>query len=171
MAIRDFGKFRPASQLPLFGEGFVTSGDDSTLAQNDGYLWLSTPLGTPLLIPAYGSITVQITGIDEHGDVRSGTGLTLVPWHVLTSAHVTQDTAETTFRESCFLYSAVTRPGNSGGPIVAGDGRVIGIVAHDTFDKARGEQARFFRGIPANKVVGALADLGFAHLTTLEDWS
>lgn len=84
---------------------------------------------------------------------------------------VVNPSAETTFRESCFLYSAVTRPGNSGGPIVAGDGRVIGIVAHDAFDKARGEQARFFRGIPANTVVGALAGLGLAHLTTLEDWS
>jgi hypothetical protein len=31
-------------------------------------------------------------------------------------------------REKVFLYSAIARPGNSGGPIVAQDGRVIGLV-------------------------------------------
>ena len=30
-------------------------------------------------------------------------------------------------RDKVFLFSAITRPGNSGGPIVAGDGRVIGL--------------------------------------------
>jgi hypothetical protein len=31
-----------------------------------------------------------------------------------------------------FLYSAIARPGNSGGPIIAHDGRVIGIVVQDS---------------------------------------
>jgi S1-C subfamily serine protease len=35
-------------------------------------------------------------------------------------------------RHPVFLYSATARPGNSGGPIVAGDGRVIGLVVEDT---------------------------------------
>jgi hypothetical protein len=35
-------------------------------------------------------------------------------------------------RTKMFLYSAFARPGNSGGPIVAHDGRVIGIVVEDS---------------------------------------
>jgi S1-C subfamily serine protease len=35
-------------------------------------------------------------------------------------------------RGKAFLYSAIARPGNSGGPIVAHDGRVIGIVVEST---------------------------------------
>lgn len=35
-------------------------------------------------------------------------------------------------RTKMFLYSAIARPGNSGGPIVAHDGRVIGIVVEDS---------------------------------------
>jgi S1-C subfamily serine protease len=35
-------------------------------------------------------------------------------------------------RTKMFLYSAIARPGNSGGPIVAHDGRVIGLVVEDS---------------------------------------
>lgn len=35
-------------------------------------------------------------------------------------------------RQKIFLYSAIARPGNSGGPIVAQDGRVIGLVVEDS---------------------------------------
>jgi S1-C subfamily serine protease len=42
-------------------------------------------------------------------------------------------------RQKTFLYSAIARPGNSGGPIVAQDGRVIGLVVEDS---SVGTQAR-----------------------------
>lgn len=40
-------------------------------------------------------------------------------------------------RQKTFLYSAIARPGNSGGPIVAQDGRVIGLVVEDSSPSTR----------------------------------
>jgi S1-C subfamily serine protease len=70
-----------------------------------------------------------------------------------------------------FYYSAVTRPGNSGGPVVAQDGRVVGIVAHSTHEKG-GYASGFYRGIPTREIARALIDLlGSTSPITMEDWS
>jgi Trypsin-like peptidase domain len=238
----------------------------ATRSQSRGYMWLSEVVGAQLIIPAYSSVTVPITGLDEHGDERIGTGLALDPVHILTNAHVIRDmklhdtitrptttppvlyglsgaldlrivdkkahddvdvgviTVEPTigvrgldplhgisFRDPVwaddayvfgyppvptsvdadltvqkgevvnpaikswddseyFLYSAITRPGNSGGPIVAQDGRVVGIVAHEVLDTGRSAEP-FFRGIPARTVVAALDSFGIGELAKLEDWT
>ncbi|MDO3315714.1 V8-like Glu-specific endopeptidase [Mycobacteroides abscessus subsp. abscessus] len=83
-------------------------------------------------------------------------------------------------RQKTFLYSAIARPGNSGGPIVAHDGRVIGLVVEDSFeapetagsdDKASPVPASspFYRGIPSSEVIRALEDLGFSGLATMDE--
>jgi len=56
-------------------------------------------------------------------------------------------------RGKAFLYSAIARPGNSGGPIVAHDGRVIGIVVESTepsqsSDPSQGTGAEPQQGCP-----------------------
>jgi len=68
-------------------------------------------------------------------------------------------------RQKIFLYSAIARSGNSGGPIVAQDGRVIGLVVEDSAESTSNDAgpgtAPFYRGIPSSKVIRALDDLGF----------
>lgn len=45
-----------------------------------------------------------------------------------------------------FLFSAIARPGNSGGPIVAADGRVLGIVTREFSDAANHQTHPFYAG-------------------------
>lgn len=95
-------------------------------------------------------------------------------------------------RHEVFLTSAIERPGNSGGPIVALDGRVVGLVI-DHFrgglsqasaaggesgrHLAEGEQGEadrssetppYYRGIPGAEVLRAINDL-FPGLATHDD--
>jgi len=71
--------------------------------------------------------------------------------------------------EQFFLYSAIARPGDSGGPIVAQDGRVVGLVTHDLPD-AKQKASPFYRGVPAGEIRRALSDLGAGDLIRWEDW-
>lgn len=84
------------------------------------------------------------------------------------------------------LFSAIARPGNSGGPIVAHDGRVIGIVFQESShasstgpgtDASESDEtsseltapAPFYRGIPASELMRALDDFGLRQIATFED--
>ncbi len=66
------------------------------------------------------------------------------------------------FDEEVFLYSAIARPGNSGGPIVAETGHVVGIVSQDLVDKpVEGKVATmpFFAGVPSTVIYAAILEL------------
>lgn len=75
-------------------------------------------------------------------------------------------------RQKIFLYSAIARPGNSGGPIVAQDGRVIGLVVEDCAESpstdAGPAAAPFYRGIPSSEVIRALDELDFGGIIELD---
>ena len=63
--------------------------------------------------------------------------------------------------EPLFLYSAISRPGNSGGPIVSADGYVVGLcVVGSTADYGDDEPfSPHYAGIPGHHVVDAVGDL------------
>jgi len=60
--------------------------------------------------------------------------------------------------QEVFLYSAIARPGNSGGPIIAKSGQILGIVTEDRFSENH-PHALFFAGIATSTIASALADL------------
>jgi S1-C subfamily serine protease len=87
------------------------------------------------------------------------------------SGEVVNQIVESQQYQKFFMYSSTTRPGNSGGPIVAQDARVIGIVAHLPYDKADDDSAPdYYRGIPGSEVIRAVNELGKGDLVELEDW-
>jgi hypothetical protein len=53
-------------------------------------------------------------------------------------------------RQKTFLYSAIARPGNSGGPIIAHDGRVIGLVVEDSSPSTSARAAGYEEPAPTS---------------------
>lgn len=66
-----------------------------------------------------------------HVPMIAGMAITVQRGEVVNPEVETPATAEHG-RQKTFLYSAIARPGNSGGPIVAHDGRIIGLVVEDS---------------------------------------
>ena len=82
--------------------------------------------------------------------------------------------------ERLFYFSAIARPGNSGGPIVAQDGRVIGMVIDEGYEAAgtSGEKLpdadpheSFYLGLSGSELVSALRDMGLSHLVEWETFT
>ena len=75
---------------------------------------------------------------------------------------VTNESVTSLAGERLFLYSAVSRPGNSGGPVVSEDGYVVGLSIVDATGQYRANEAfsPHYAGIPAQVVVQAVKDLG-----------
>ena len=69
-----------------------------------------------------------------------------------------------------FLYSAVARPGNSGGPIIAADGRVLGLVTREFSDEAERAGLPFFAGVPTGTIADALEEGSLSGLLPIEQW-
>ena len=91
------------------------------------------------------------------------------PYLVVQRGEVVNPVVKSQQDEQFFLYSAIARPGNSAGPIVAQDGRVVGLVTHDLPD-AKQKASPCYRGVPAGEIRRALSDLGAGDLIRWEDW-
>lgn len=211
--------------------------------------WLAPALGAEFILHMFSESTFQITGINESGDVRAGTGLLIAPQWLLTCAHVLRDMrvdemqtfggnqfkivrdlahdtidvglieitppiphfvsltfrdpiiAETVFTlgyprvplsrepvrvmhrgevtcqeiktfedQTLFLYSAIARPGNSGGPIIGESGHVVGIVTDELSEKTSDIRMPFFAGVRTSEIARAVAELEPAITVPIEDY-
>jgi S1-C subfamily serine protease len=224
-----------------------------TKKQKQGAMWLTQVLGWEHCLWAARPSICRILGKNNHGDVRSGSGLLLGRTYVLTNAHVVRDmnahsvavggreiaiaavrshdthdvaivdlaeptevvTGGLAFRdprsiepiliagyppvpatrgsdlvaqtgETCaavvqdyggsayFLFSAISRPGNSGGPVFARDGRVVGIVSRSLERQPEDGDGLaphpFFAAIPAAEVKAAIFDIDQSIDFPWETW-
>ncbi len=75
---------------------------------------------------------------------------------------VTNESVTSISGERLFLYSAISRPGNSGGPVMSEDGYVLGLSVVDATGQYQGHEAfsPHYAGIPAQVIVEAVKDLG-----------
>ena len=76
------------------------------------------------------------------------------------SGEVTSGTVTLNDRSTAFLYSATTRPGNSGGPILSGDGYLVGVASRD-LTQCRADEQWFvphYSAVPADSVAAFLQD-------------
>ncbi len=85
---------------------------------------------------------------------------------------VTNESVTSLAGESLFLYSAISRPGNSGGSVMSEDGYVVGLSIVDTTGQYLGEEAfsPHYAGIPAQVLVKAVEDLSLGIQLPFENY-
>lgn len=80
------------------------------------------------------------------------------PAIITQSGEVASEYIRTIHNDEVFLYSAIARPGNSGGPIIASSGHIVGIVTHDLSYKDFSD-APFYAGIPTSIIARGLSEI------------
>lgn len=85
---------------------------------------------------------------------------------------VTNESVTSLSGEGLFLYSAISRPGNSGGPVVSEDGYVVGLSVVDATAEYHPNEpfSPHYAGIPAQVVVWAVKSLGLGIELPLENY-
>jgi S1-C subfamily serine protease len=85
---------------------------------------------------------------------------------------VTNESVTSLAGERLFLYSAIARPGNSGGPVISEDGYIVGLSVVDAIGRYDNEDAfsPHYAGIPAPVLVRAVEDLGLGIQLPFEDY-
>ena len=98
----------------------------------------------------------------------TGAALTMQP------GAVTCESVVSLSGENLFLYSAIARPGNSGGPVISEDGYVVGISSEDltmkTCDRTGSSFSPHFAGVPSTAIAKAVTDMGIGIEIPLENF-
>ena len=232
-------------EAPYFADCYLFLDTYLMTPRGQGVLWLSPALGAEFLFRMSAPGVVQITGRNKQGDIRSGTGFIIHPYHILTCRHVVCDmevdhkqtfqgvecvvddqslythgrddvavirvdkqvkplegavfqtpvigqsvytlgypripmarnpvltmqggaiTSESMVKlsgEELFLYSAISRPGNSGGPILSEEGYVVGICSESlTMHGDQESDSPFsphYAGVPSQAIMNAVSEMG-----------
>lgn len=88
---------------------------------------------------------------------------------VMQKGEVTVPAIKSLDHHDLFLFSAIARPGNSGGPIIAKTGEIVGIVTKEIAYE-NGINFPFFAGIPSKSIETALDDMDFKNILPIEDY-
>ena len=91
---------------------------------------------------------------------------------IMQQGAVTNESVTSLSGDSLFLYSAISRPGNSGGPVMSEDGYVVGLSIVDAGAQYLSDRAfaPHHAGIPAQVVVEAVKSLGLGIELPLQDY-
>lgn len=81
------------------------------------------------------------------------------PALVMHRGEITSPRIDTFSGQTLFLYSAIARPGNSGGPIIGENGHVVGIVTDELSEEISKVGMPFFAGVRTSEIVRAVAEL------------
>lgn len=108
--------------------------------------------------------TVYTFGYPKIPGVRPKTPQSVDSYLIVQRGEVTNDAVIASDGSQLFLYSAISRPGNSGGAIVSDDGYVVGISTDLTEGRYEGEGlvAPHHVGIPSDVIDKAVAEMGLS---------
>ena len=81
---------------------------------------------------------------------------------IMQSGEVTNESVVATDKAELFLYSAISRPGDSGGAIVSDDGYIVGMSTNLTEGQYENETIFLphYAGIPSHVIANAVDDMG-----------
>lgn len=85
--------------------------------------------------------------------------LSLKPALIMQRGDVTNPDITLFDKATVFLYSAIARPGNSGGPIISESGHVVGIVTKELSEQSQSSSMPFHAGIKTSEIIQAIKDL------------
>ena len=94
---------------------------------------------------------------------------------VMQSGEVTNESVLVFGGMELFLYSAISRPGDSGGAVVSDDGYIVGMtteLSDSRVHTSEGEEvfSPHYAGIPSHVLVGAVDELGLGVEIPLETY-
>jgi len=78
---------------------------------------------------------------------------------VLHRGEITNTEITTLLEHKLFLYSAIARPGNSGGPVISSSGNVVGLVTEELLGQDS-PNAPFYAGVGGEEVAKAISEIG-----------